>query len=57
MIKDILFTKKIMWAFCIWDWGVMNMLALSDLRVGLVLCFEMVNEQMLLLFVRVQLLK
>lgn len=33
------------------------MLALSDLRVRLVLCFEMVNEQMLLLFVRVQLLK
>lgn len=51
------FTKKITWAFYIWDWAVMNMLALSDIRVKLVLCFESVNEQTLLLFVHVHLLK
>lgn len=36
---------------------MINMLALSDLRVKLVLYFEIINEQMLLLFVHVQLLK
>lgn len=36
---------------------MMNILAISNLRVKLVLYFEMVKEQILLLFVLVQLLK